>query len=52
MKTLDVSSSEFLDIAESPAYSRLSFGGASVSFRVPVDRFSECPYEELSLIHI
>lgn len=27
MKTLDVSSSEFLDIAESPAYSRLSFGG-------------------------
>lgn len=52
MKTLDVSSSEFLDIAESPAYSRLSFGGASVSFRVPVDRFSECPYEEGEIVKV
>lgn len=52
MKTLDVSSSEFLDIAESPSYSRLSFGGASVSFRVPVDRFSSCPYEEGEIVKV
>lgn len=52
MKTLDVSSSEFLDIAESPSYSRLSFGGASVSFRVPVSRFSECPYEEGEIVKV
>lgn len=52
MKTLDVSSSEFLDIAESPSYSRLSFGGASVSFRVPVDRFSGCPYEEGEIVKV
>lgn len=52
MKTLDVSGSEFLDIAESPTYSRLSFGGASVSFRVPVDRFSSCPYEEGEIVKV
>lgn len=52
MKTLDVSSSDFLDIAESPSYSRLSFGGASVSFRVPVDRFSSCPYEEGEIVKV
>lgn len=52
MKTLDVSSSEFLDIAESPSYSRLSFGGASVSFRVPVSRFSSCPYEEGEIVKV
>lgn len=52
MKTLDVSSTDFLDIAESPSYSRLSFGGASVSFRVPVDRFSECPYEEGEIVKV
>lgn len=52
MKTLDISSSEFLDIAESPSYSRLSFGGASVSFRVPVDRFSSCPYEEGEIVKV
>ena len=46
MKTLDVSSSDFLDMAESPSYNRLSFGGASVSFRVPVSRFASCPFEE------
>ena len=49
MKTLDVSRSEFLDIAESPTYNRLSFGGASVSFRVPVDRFSSCPFPARSM---
>lgn len=52
MKTLDVSSSEFLDIAESPTYNRLSFGGASVSFRVPVSRFSSCPYEEGEIVKV
>lgn len=52
MKTLDVSSSEFLDIAESPSYSRLSFGGSSVSFRVPVDRFSACPFEEGEIVKV
>ncbi|UQT45161.1 hypothetical protein M5E88_02475 [Akkermansia muciniphila] len=26
MKTLDVSSADFLDMAESPSYNRLSFG--------------------------
>lgn len=52
MNTLDVSSSEFLDIAESPTYSRLSFGGASVSFRVPVSRFSSCPYEEGEIVKV
>ena len=46
MKTLDVSSADFLDMAESPSYNRLSFGGASVSFRVPVSRFASCPFEE------
>ena len=46
MKTLDVSSSDFLDMAESPSYNRLSFGGASVSFRAPVSRFASCPFEE------
>ena len=52
MKTLDVSRSEFLDIAESPTYNRLSFGGASVSFRVPVDRFSSCPFEEGEVVKV
>lgn len=52
MKTLDVSGSEFLDIAESPTYSRLSFGGASVSFRVPVARFSACPYQEGEIVKV
>ncbi len=52
MKTLDVSSADFLDIAESPSYNRLSFGGASVSFRVPVSRFSSCPFEEGEIIKI
>lgn len=52
MKTLDVSSTDFLDIAESPSYNRLSFGGASVSFRVPVNRFSSCPYEEGEIVKV
>jgi len=52
MKTLDVSSTDFLDIAESPSYNRLSFGGASVSFRVPVSRFSSCPFEEGEIVKI
>lgn len=52
MKTLDVSSTDFLDMAESPSYNRLSFGGASVSFRVPVSRFSSCPFEEGEIVKI
>lgn len=52
MRTLDVSSSEFLDVSEGATYNRLSFGGASVSFRVPVSRFSACPYEEGEIVKV
>ena len=52
MKTLDVSSSDFLDMAESPSYNRLSFGGASVSFRAPVSRFASCPFEEGEIVKV
>lgn len=52
MKTLDVSSAEFCDLAESPTYNRLSFGGASVSFRVPVSRFSSCPFDEGEIVKV
>ena len=52
MKTLDVSSADFLDMAESPSYNRLSFGGASVSFRAPVSRFASCPFEEGEIVKV
>lgn len=52
MKTIDVSSADFLDMAESPSYNRLSFGGASVSFRVPVSRFASCPFEEGEIVKV
>lgn len=52
MKTLDVSSSDFLDMAESPSYNRLSFGEASVSFRAPVSRFASCPFEEGEIVKV
>jgi hypothetical protein len=52
VKTLDVSSADFLDMAESPSYNRLSFGGASVSFRAPVSRFASCPFEEGEIVKV
>ena len=39
-------------MAESPSYNRLSFGGASVSFRAPVSRFASCPFEEGEIVKV
>lgn len=52
MRVLDVSGGDFLDVAEGASFSRSSFGGSCVSFRVPVGRFTGCPFEEGEVVKV
>lgn len=52
MRMLDVSSVDFLDMTEGATFNRVSFGGASVSFQVPVARFSACPFDDGEVVKV
>ncbi len=52
MRTLDLSSSDFLTVAQGASYSRSNFGGASVSFSLPVDRFTACPFTDGEIVKV
>lgn len=52
MRVLDVSADGFLDVAQGAVFNRASFEGASVSFRLPVERFSSCPFEDGEIVKV
>lgn len=52
MRVLDVSGCEFLDVSEGAIFRRTSFGGASVSFRVPVARYTSSPFTEGEIVKV
>ncbi len=52
MRTVDLSSPDFLTVAEGATYTRANFGGAKVSFTLPVARFTQCPFTNGELIKL
>ncbi len=50
MRTIDLSSPDFLAVAEGATYSRANFGGAKVSFSLPCDRFTSCPFTDGEIV--